>query len=210
MILVAAAGVALLDANELAMDQTDAAIGKSVIPVGRFINSACCPRRVALAGVENSQSALKALLIDHAALTQPFEFPGLALDVRLEIDVAVQGRHPRLPPPHDLGEDFVMVFVLQNPDGMPIAPRRRRVHLDLSERNPQKTEDLAEPIQGHKQHGDDDERTRQRLADIGNEDREQKDCNRRVYDANAPDCPSRRDGGKGIDFERFVERIKGS
>jgi hypothetical protein len=32
MILVAAAGVALLDANELAMDQTDAAIGKSVIP----------------------------------------------------------------------------------------------------------------------------------------------------------------------------------
>src|ERR1700693_4367000 len=33
MILVAAAGVALPDANELAMDQTDAAIGKSVIPV---------------------------------------------------------------------------------------------------------------------------------------------------------------------------------
>jgi hypothetical protein len=32
MILAAAAGVALLDANELAMDQTDAAIGKSVIP----------------------------------------------------------------------------------------------------------------------------------------------------------------------------------
>src|SRR5271155_4824187 len=74
------------------------------------------------AGVENSQSALNALLIDHAALTQPFKFPGLALNVRLEIDVAVQERHPRLPPPHDLGEDFVMIFVLQNPDGMPIAP----------------------------------------------------------------------------------------
>ena len=36
-----------------------------------------------LAGVENSQSALKALLIDHAALAQPFKFPGLALNVRL-------------------------------------------------------------------------------------------------------------------------------
>jgi len=34
MILVAAAGVALLDANELAMDQTDAAIGNQLFRLG--------------------------------------------------------------------------------------------------------------------------------------------------------------------------------
>jgi hypothetical protein len=83
-----------------------------------------------------------------------------------------------------------------------------RVHLDQSERDRQKPEHLAEPIQGHNQHRGDDERASQRFARVGNEDREEEDSNRDVDYAKAPSGPSRRHGGEGINLERFVERIK--
>ena len=73
----------LIEAIELPMGQTEAAIGKSVIPVDGLSIWRAAFGGSRLAGSENAQRALKPLIINHVALAQPFKFFGLALDISL-------------------------------------------------------------------------------------------------------------------------------